>query len=329
MKLTRLIVAQVLVLFCLACSLKENQKYQLVTHNLLSIGQDQGDPNYIFGQINDVCLDDEGNIYVLDFKKIAVTKFDKNGFFKLSLAHEGQGPGELQMTRAIASYQNKICVLDFFKVSLFQNDGRYLSSIPIDCQGIDIAFNEKGQIVVLGAGKEGIFYVYDTDGKFQYSYGHSFEVPEKLSKFKEMKLFQLPLKMFINGDRTLAMNPHRYEVVIWRNSAVEKTLGRKEPEFFEALIKEEGGGFSGIVGQSFIWEKGDLIYVFYTRKGGKYGLDLWLKNKLQASFEVDNIPYEADKDGNFYMVGNREVSKVIKCHIDILSPKGKPPVWQR
>ena len=59
------------------------------------------------------------------------------------------------------------------------------------------------------------------------------------------------------------------------------------------------------------------------------GLDLWLKNKLQASFEVDNIPYEADKDGNFYMVGNREVSKVIKCHIDILSPKGKPPVWQR
>jgi len=35
---------------------------------------------------------------------------------------------------------------------------------------------------------------------------------------------------------------------------------------------------------------------------------------------VDNIPYEADKDGNFYMAGDGEVSKVIKCHIDILSP---------
>jgi len=42
---------------------------------------------------------------------------------------------------------------------------------------------------------------------------------------------------------------------------------------------------------------------------------------VQASFEVDDIPYEADKDGNFYLAGGAEVPKVIKYRLDILSAK--------
>ncbi len=58
------------------------------------IGSLEGDPNTIFGEFISFTVDDEGNVYVLDWREKTVRKFDRNGKFMLSFGGSGQGPGE-------------------------------------------------------------------------------------------------------------------------------------------------------------------------------------------------------------------------------------------
>jgi hypothetical protein len=318
MKIFRIISNSLLILSILvfACCSRGKAKYSFAFQENLSIGLDEGDENYIFAQISDICADDERNIYVLDSKKTEVFKYDENGLFKLSFGQEGQGPGQFENPRAIATHKDKIYILDFFKIIVFRNDGTFLSSFPIDFQGIDIAFDDKGQLVVSGPGKQNIFHVYD-NARLVGSYGEFFEVPERFSQFKEARLFRVPLKIYICGRHTYVMNPYEYEIVIWENGVRQKSLKRKEPEFLAAEIKSERGGFSGIVGSYFIQEQDDRLYVFYSRKGQKYGLDVWVKGRCVASFEVKNIPVDVDKYGKFYVIDMANFPRVVRCEIEI------------
>jgi hypothetical protein len=58
------------------------------------IGTLEGDPNHIFGEFISFTVDDEGNVYVLDWREKTVRKFDSQGKFLLSFGRSGQGPGE-------------------------------------------------------------------------------------------------------------------------------------------------------------------------------------------------------------------------------------------
>lgn len=53
---------------------------------------------YLMGNINDVVVDDEGNFYFLDSQLQEVFKFDAEGHYLATVAHEGEGPGELSQT---------------------------------------------------------------------------------------------------------------------------------------------------------------------------------------------------------------------------------------
>jgi len=175
--------------FCLiilfsGCSHKGLSKYHLSIHDELSIGRNEGDDNYIFGQIKGVCTDNQLNVYILDGLKKRVRKYDKNGNFKLSFGEEGQGPGQLDAPQAIAFYENKIYILDFFKLHIFSQNGEYLSSFPINFRGIDIGFNAKGQLLIMGPRKQDIVHVFE-NGELKYSYGELFDLPREYSQFKE------------------------------------------------------------------------------------------------------------------------------------------------
>lgn len=66
-----------------------------------SIGETEGDPNYIFGAFISFAVDDEGNIYVLDWREKTVRKFDHRGKFLFVFGGPGQGPGEFTSPREI------------------------------------------------------------------------------------------------------------------------------------------------------------------------------------------------------------------------------------
>jgi len=60
----------------------------------LKIGVPEGDQEYLFTEITDLAVDDDGNIYAIDLKGDDVRVFDRNGHFLRTVGRPGQGPGE-------------------------------------------------------------------------------------------------------------------------------------------------------------------------------------------------------------------------------------------
>jgi hypothetical protein len=65
------------------------------------IGSTEGDPNYILGAFISFAVNDEGNVYVLDWREKTVRTFDRRGKFLFLFGGPGQGPGEFSSPREI------------------------------------------------------------------------------------------------------------------------------------------------------------------------------------------------------------------------------------
>lgn len=98
----------------------------------LSIGEAEGREEYMFSQLEDVGVDDEENIYILDFKEAHINVFDRNGEYLRTIGRLGQGPGEIQRPLNFdISPQNEIIINDRGARSLhfFSLDGNYIRSL--------------------------------------------------------------------------------------------------------------------------------------------------------------------------------------------------------
>jgi len=62
----------------------------------LSIGESVGREEYMFSQVIDVGIDEEENIYILDFLESHIKVFSKSGEYLRTIGRRGQGPGEIQ-----------------------------------------------------------------------------------------------------------------------------------------------------------------------------------------------------------------------------------------
>ncbi len=65
------------------------------------IGTVKGRDEYMFGEIREIAVDNEGQIFVLDTKKTLINVYDKNGLYKKTIGRHGQGPGELNYLHSI------------------------------------------------------------------------------------------------------------------------------------------------------------------------------------------------------------------------------------
>lgn len=98
----------------------------------LCIGEAEGRDEYMFSQIIDVGVDEEENVYILDFKESHIRVFNRSGEYIRTIGRKGQGPGEIQ--RAINIYitpANEILINDrgaryFHFITL---GGKYIRSI--------------------------------------------------------------------------------------------------------------------------------------------------------------------------------------------------------
>ncbi|MDH4196685.1 MAG: 6-bladed beta-propeller [Candidatus Aminicenantes bacterium] len=96
----------------------------------LQIGRED-DENYIFGQIIDVQMDDEGTIYVCDVKTPIVQMYDRNGLYVRTIGKIGQGPGEYErpMRMALLSQPRRLYVQDMMRLKSFGPGGEYITEI--------------------------------------------------------------------------------------------------------------------------------------------------------------------------------------------------------
>jgi hypothetical protein len=61
----------------------------------LSLGEIEGDSNFIFGEVRGIEAGRDGTIYVLDYQASEVRAFDDEGHFLRKVASRGAGPGEI------------------------------------------------------------------------------------------------------------------------------------------------------------------------------------------------------------------------------------------
>jgi len=101
----------------------------------LSIGEEEGDENYMFTSPRDIDADSQGNIYVLDSREYTVKKYDPQGKYVKNIGRFGQGPGEFDYPRYLCvSERGNIFVTELLegKVEVFNQEGEYQKYLNVD-----------------------------------------------------------------------------------------------------------------------------------------------------------------------------------------------------
>ena len=95
----------------------------------LSIGVKEGLPEYMFSLLRDIDVDEDGNIYALDFRETKVKVFDSHGVYIRTIGQRGQGPGEFVSAYVLSVTPQK---------HLFVTDvaGRRISIFELSCEFI-------------------------------------------------------------------------------------------------------------------------------------------------------------------------------------------------
>lgn len=112
----------------------------------LSIGRED-DENYMFTRVSDVEVDEEGNIYVLDFRECRIQKYDKDGNYLLTIGRKGQGPGEFTQASRMNLDKEKIYVNESRKIHIFDTKGEFKRSITLQYPVTSYGITKEGNIL--------------------------------------------------------------------------------------------------------------------------------------------------------------------------------------
>jgi len=123
---------------------------RIVFKEELSIGEVEGDENYMFGSGIFFNTDDAGNFYVADSDNHRIQKYDPEGTYLLTIGREGQGPGEFRsFSLPRFDKDNHLYITDGSnrRISFFDKDGQYLRQIRMQERYQNFNINSKGLIV--------------------------------------------------------------------------------------------------------------------------------------------------------------------------------------
>lgn len=121
---------------------QDGLKIRIVFEEELCIGVEEGDENAMFGGRIYFNTDDEGNIYVNDWDRKRIQKFDPQGQYLLTIGRKGRGPGEfVNAWNPRFNKDGNLYVFDLSnrRISFFTTEGEYLSQISFP-QGTSIHY---------------------------------------------------------------------------------------------------------------------------------------------------------------------------------------------
>jgi hypothetical protein len=124
---------------------------RLVFQEDLTIGVNEGDENYMFGQVVYLNTDDDGNFYVTDWDRKRIQKYDRQGRYVRTIGRKGQGPGEFQnVWRPEFDADGHLYVLDIVarSISFFDKEsGQFLRQIKLPAQFHATLMDRQGHFV--------------------------------------------------------------------------------------------------------------------------------------------------------------------------------------
>lgn len=307
----------------LALPLLSSERRSFVLTPDLTIGQESGNDNLIFASVERVCLDGEQNIYIVDWgSSIRIQVFDsKGGFLRSIPVARGQGPAEATQLMGVAvGPLGTIYALDNggSKVMLFDRTGKFLRLFKVDFQPQDIGLLLGEQIALLGLGRGKIVHTYDKDGKPLASFCDPFEVPPSLSQYKDVSVLTCPLRFNTGADGSIyVFNPHRFEVLIFRNGQLEQKIAGKSDLFAPARVMRAS---IGNVGFGFplltMLAAGDRLYVTVMRSPRKEGapneMIVYEKGERVGSVAIAGLPKAIDAQGRLYCSDETDFPKMVR-----------------
>jgi hypothetical protein len=97
-----------------------NGPSKLLLKEDLVIGKEAGESGYLFAGLRSVGVDDQENIWTLDWQDIKIRVFDKNGKLINTFGKKGQGPNELQSPiRMVVTEDGAGAILDRNKIAFY------------------------------------------------------------------------------------------------------------------------------------------------------------------------------------------------------------------
>jgi hypothetical protein len=141
-------------------------------------GFSEGDQNY-FWHIDDLCCDDENNLYVADAGWNKIFKFNQNGKFLISFGGEGYGPGEFRTAPRLGHFSvsigndRRIYIFDpgNGRLSVFSKNGKFKKSFASPTYyGDKVQVNKNGDIYLNSDSGEYVIDIYDKNLKFKQSF---------------------------------------------------------------------------------------------------------------------------------------------------------------
>lgn len=144
----------------------------------LAIGEAEGREEYMFQRIITIAVNDDEDIYVMDYQAKHFKVFNKNGQYIKTIGRHGQGPGEFQGPRSIlCTNQKGIVVSDMNRLSYFTLEGEFIKSIPVAAAMIvTVDIDSSGNFLCFDIiFDKGVYELkkFDPDLNYLFSYGTS------------------------------------------------------------------------------------------------------------------------------------------------------------
>lgn len=238
-----------------------NPELRIIFEEDLTIGVEDGDENYMFGNLVVMNTDDEGNFYVTDRDRKKVKKYDSNGNFLQSIGGLGQGPGEFQdISEVRFDIEGNIYLNDvkIQRISFLSKEGNYLKGIKFPTIFERVVINSKGFFIAmsvdnveLGKGKKWDYFYGLFDKNFNLM-AEFLRFPQEVNaqskKYKDSiaqvfadSLSDMAFQPYVNyaldkNDLIYFGYPENYEIKVY--SSVGKLMKIIQRDFEPVEIRE-------------------------------------------------------------------------------------------
>jgi len=307
-----LIIAGILLSQIQAC-----KKPQISLQKDLCLGVEEGDENLIFGGIQSICTDAADNIYILDWRMWRIQKFDSRGaFLKSYPIKDGQGPGELTFPGEMAvSPQGIIFLYDFMnrKILILDQDGKAINSFNLDFFGISINCFADEKLIVMGDKDNALFHVYDVKGRQISSFGDHFKVPQNLARYAYPTVKYPQVFTVSVSERIYVCDPHSYEISVYRNKELERTIKGENTAFWPVSVKN---GKEVNWRNASVFESKERLYSFIASRGETPNqIDVFEKGRQVESLDVEGYVQAIDSKGRMYAVVEEPFLQVVRYSV--------------
>jgi len=198
----------------------------------LSVGSEEDD-NYLFYRVRAIAVDDENNIYVVDMGNYRVQEFDKNGRYLRTIGRKGQGPGEFSGPVGLAiDSQHNLYVKEYRRIQKFNQEGKFIESIPLEYNLVDFAVDDNG--CILGYAD---LQPRDTASRAIIKMDAKGQMIKKIAEYTD-----LGIKIIVGENATFTLSPnHRYSAFLQFCSLGPDVYAYGYPsEYLIHLIDKEG-----------------------------------------------------------------------------------------